>query len=307
MGENAGMLSELHIIWNPIAGNGAAVKVFALVSAALDERGIPFTSAKSAYPGNSTELARIAVADGAKKIVALGGDGTVREVASALCGTDIEMGIIPCGTGNDMVRPLGVSKDPMTALETVLHGSARRMDACMANDEFFFNVAGFGFDVDVLDYTEIYKKRFRNGSMAYLCGLLRAVAGLSMRKTVITWPEGRMEKDVLLLAAGNGTHFGGGMPVAPMADPFDGLLDICVMHDVTRFTALRLLLKFLKGRHLAETKYFTFFRTTELTAACEPFSRLDIDGEVVPGTPVTFKILPKSLLVLLPDGAMAAE
>ncbi len=301
------MQSGLHIIWNPVAGNGAAVKVFALVSAALDERGIPFTSAKSAYPGNSAELACIAVADGAQKIVALGGDGTVREVASALKGTDIEMGIIPCGTGNDMVRPLGISKDPMIALDTVLHGVARRMDACMANDELFFNIAGFGFDVDVLDYTEIYKKRYRNGSIAYLRGLLRAVAGLSMRKTVITWPEGRMEKDALIIAAGNGTHFGGGMPVTPLADPFDGLLDVCVMHDVTKFVAIRLLLKFLKGKHLAEKKYVTYFRTTELTATCEPFSRLDIDGEVIPGTPVTFKILPKSLLVLLPDAAAAAE
>lgn len=295
------MSSDLHIIWNPVAGNGAAVKAFAIVSAALDERGIPFTSAKSAYPGNSLELARVAVADNVKKIVALGGDGTVREVASALKGTDIEMGIIPCGTGNDMVRPLGISKDPLTALDTVLHGAARRMDACMANDELFFNIAGFGFDVDVLDYTEIYKMKFKNGSLAYLCGLLRAVTGLANRRAVIDWPDGHMEKNVLLLAAGNGTHFGGGMPVTPLADPFDGLMDVCVMHDVTPLTVLRLLMRFLKGKHLAETKYVTYFRTTELTASCEPFSRLDVDGEVLPGTPVRFRLLPGALRILLPD------
>ena len=298
------MPSKLHIIWNPVAGNGAAVKAYALVSAALDERGIPFTSAKSAYPGNSVELARAALADGCERIVALGGDGTVREVASALVGTEAMMGIIPCGTGNDMSRPLGIAKEPIAALDTVLHGTVRKMDACMANNELFFNVAGFGFDVDVLDYTEIYKKKTKNGSIAYLRGLLRAVAGLTRRRTVITWPDGRMEKDVLLLAAGNGTHFGGGMPVTPEADPFDGLMDICVMHDVTRLTVLRLLMKFLKGKHLAEKKYITYFRTAELTAQCEPFSRLDVDGEVLPGTPVTFKVLPQSLRVLLPATAI---
>ena len=301
------MPSTLHIIWNPVAGNGAAVKVFALVSAALDEAGIPFTSAKSAYPGNSVELAHAAIAEGCRRVVALGGDGTVREVASALRNTDIEMGIIPCGTGNDMARPLGISTDPRVALDTALHGIVRRMDTCTANGELFINIAGFGFDVDVLDYTEIYKKKYKNGSLAYLRGLLRAVTGLKMRKTTVVWPEGRLEKSVLLLAAGNGTHFGGGMPVTPLADPFDGLLDVCVVHDVTRLTVLRLLARFLKGKHLSETKYVTYFRTTELTAVCEPFSRLDIDGEVLPGTPVTVRIQPKSLSVLLPAPPVCAR
>lgn len=294
------MPSNLHIIWNPIAGNGAAVTMYALVSAALDERGIPFTSAKSAYPGNSAELARTAVADGCERIVALGGDGTVREVASALVGTDVMMGIIPCGTGNDMSRPLGIPKEPLTALDTVLHGTVRKMDACMANNELFFNVAGFGFDVDVLDYTEIYKKKTKNGSLAYLRGLLRAMTGLTQRKTIVTWPDGSLERKAVLLVAGNGTHFGGGMPVTPDADPFDGLMDICIIHDITLWNAPRLLFRFLKGKHLTETKNVTYFRTTELTAKCEPHSRLDIDGEVLPGTPVTFKILPQSLHVLLP-------
>ncbi|MEG1524936.1 MAG: diacylglycerol kinase family lipid kinase [Clostridia bacterium] len=290
-------MADVYIIWNPIAGNGAAVNTYATVSGALDARGIPFIVGKSAYPGHAIVLAKQAIAENCKKIIVLGGDGTVREVATALYGTDVPMGIVPCGTGNDMSRPLGIPTDPLKALEIALNGTPHHMDAAMVNDELFFNVAGFGFDVDVLDYTEIYKKKTKNGSLAYLRGLLRAMTDLKNRETTITWPGGTLQKSTLLIAAGNGTHFGGGMMVTPKADPFDGLLDICVIHDVTKLALLIVLPRFIKGKHLG-TKYVTYFRTTELTAVCDPVSRIDVDGEVMPGTPVTFKILPASLWII---------
>jgi len=294
------MESQLHLIWNPVAGNGAAIGAYQQVTDALAERGIPFSAEKTEYAGHATELAKKAVENGAKKVVVLGGDGTIREVASALMNTDVPLGIISCGTGNDIIRPLKIPKDALTALDIVLAGEARHMDAAMANDLLYFNVAGFGFDVDVLNYVEIYKKRMKNGSLAYLRGLLAALLHLNSRKTKITWPGGSMEADVLIIAAGNGTHFGGGMMVTPKADPFDGLLDICVITNISKIRAYMILPKFMKGEHLS-TKYVTYFKTTELTAVCDPASLLDVDGDVHPGTPVTFKILPKSLWVIAPQ------
>ena len=294
------MLSDLHLIWNPVAGNGAAVRAYQLVTDALAERGIPFSSEKSEYAGNATELAKAAVENGAKKIVVLGGDGTIREVACALMHTNVPLGIISCGTGNDIIRALKIPNDPLAALDIALDGEVREMDAAMANDLLYFNVAGFGFDVDVLRYVEIYKKRMKNGSLAYMRGLLTALLRLNSRKTKISWPEGSMEAEVLIIAAGNGTHFGGGMKVTPKADPFDGLLDICVINNVSKLNAYLILPKFLKGEHLT-TKYVTYFKTTELTAVCEPASLLDVDGDILPGTPVTFKILPKAIRVVVPN------
>lgn len=293
------MVSQLHLIWNPVAGNGAAVNAHQLITDALAERGIPFSAEKSEYAGHATELAAEAVKNGVQKIVVLGGDGTIREVASAVMNTDTQLGIISCGTGNDIIRPLKIPKDPLEALEVALNGEVRHMDAAMANDLLYFNVAGFGFDVDVLRYVEIYKKRMKNGSLAYLRGLLTALLHLSTRKTKFTWPEGEMEADVLIIAAGNGTHFGGGMMVTPKADPFDGLLDICVITNVSKLRAYMILPKFMKGEHLT-TKYVTYFKTTELTAVCEPASLLDVDGDMLPGTPVTFKILPQAMWVVVP-------
>ena len=292
-------MADLHIIWNPVAGNGASLKAYAAVTGALDAAGVPFTAAKSAYPGHAAELAREALAAGHTRIVSLGGDGTAREVAMGVCHTEATMGIIPCGTGNDMVRPLGIPTDPLKALDIVLHGERRRMDAAMANDELFFNVAGFGFDVDVLDYTELYKKKYKNGSLAYLRGLLRAVSSLSNRKTTLSWAGGTAEYNALMVAAANGTHIGGGMMVAPEADPFDGTLSVCVMHDVTKGLLLTYLPRFLQGKRL-NAKHVTYFHATELTAVCEPASRIQVDGEVMPGTPVTFRILPAALWILVP-------
>ena len=118
------MEAQLHLIWNPVAGNGAAKDAYQLVTDALAERGIPFTSEKSESAGHATELAKQAVQDGAKKIVVLGGDGTIREVASALMNTDTVLGIISCGTGNDIIRPLKIPKDPLSALDIVLNSEA---------------------------------------------------------------------------------------------------------------------------------------------------------------------------------------
>ncbi len=292
-------VSRIHVIWNPIAGNGGGARTFSLLDARIRELGISYSQAESLYAGHAVELAKQALIDGHELIIAVGGDGTVREVAGVLIGTDVPLGIIPSGTGNDLARPLGIPRDPLSALDVALSGIKRRMDAGTANGELFFNVAGFGFDVDVLDYTEIYKKKYKNGSLAYLRALLAAIKGLKLRKTRIETDEGAFEKNVLLLAVANGTHFGGGMCVAPTADPFDGALDVCVAHDVNKLTLLRLLPKFMKGKHLG-LPYITYFRTKKLTAACEPVSRVETDGEAVSVTPVTFEIVPAAISVMVP-------
>lgn len=293
------VLSDIHIIWNPVAGNGAARRVFAHVRGLLERAGADFSDAMSEFAGHAVELARTAAQAGHGRVIALGGDGTVREVAIGLMGSDTPLALLPCGTGNDLARALRLPAEPEAALDTALHGRVREMDAAMANDELYFNVAGFGFDVDVLDETEYFKTRTKNGSIAYLRGLLAAVRNLKLRRTHITWEGGELDRDVLLIAAGNGTHFGGGMNVTPKADPFDGLLDICVIHDVSKCALLTVLPLFLKGRHLG-TRFVTYFRAKELKAVCDPVSRIEVDGEVMPGTPVTFRVLPGSMRVVVP-------
>ena len=287
------------MICNPTAKSGGANSVIAQVIELLRQRGAEPTVLYTEYPGHATELGRRAYADGHRLIVAVGGDGTMRETALALVQTDAVFGLIPCGTGNDFARAIGIPTDPVAAVETIFHGADRKLDAGMANDQVFFNVAGFGFDVDVLDYTEEFKPKCKDGSTAYLRGLLKALFGLKLRRSTITFEDGTLEKNVLLIAAGNGRFFGGGMEVTPNADPADGLLDICIIHDVNFFSALTVLPKFLKGKHLG-SRYVTYRKERSCSVMCDPVSRIEVDGERMPGTPVTFRILEKALLMRVP-------
>ncbi len=293
-------MATLHFIFNPVAGNGLSKKKFESMRALLDERGIAYTVAVSEYAGHARLLAGEAAQRKPDCIVAVGGDGTVQEVAAAMIGSGIPLGVFPCGTGNDLVRALHIPSDPALALDVLLNGQVRSLDAGEVNGKLFFNVAGLGFDVDVLIYTERYKKRFR-GLAAYLLGLLRALTGLALKHVCIRTGEETIECDALVVEVGNGTHFGGGMHVTPLADPCDGLLDVCIIRDITKLTVLRVLSRFVKGKHL-DLPCTTYFRATELTVTSDPSSPLQLDGEIMNQTPARFRVLPSVLPVLCGRG-----
>ena len=287
------------LISNRVAGSGSAGAYIDRVKALMENRGVDFEIRETQYPGHATELAKAAVDEGFDVIVAVGGDGTLRETALSVVHTDRVLGLLPCGTGNDYARPLGIPTDAEAALDILLNGETRTVDAGMANDQIFFNIAGFGFDVDVLDYTEEFKPKCKKGETAYRLGCLKAVLGLKLRRSTLTFPDGTIERNVLMAAAGVGTHFGGGMNVLPESDMSDGLLDVCIAHDVKRIGVLKLLPKFIKGKHLG-LKCITYRKATEVSVVCDPVSRIEVDGERMDGTPVTFRILPGALKVRAP-------
>ena len=287
------------LIANRTSGSGSAGAYIDRVKEQLSARGVDFEIRETQRPGHATELSKAAVDEGFDVIVVVGGDGTLRETALSVVHTDRILGLLPCGTGNDYARALGIPTDMVAALDILLNGETRTVDAGMANDQIFFNIAGFGFDVDVLDYTEEFKPKCRNGETAYRLGCLKAVLGLKLRKSPLTFPDGTIEQNVLMAAAGVGTHFGGGMNVLPESDMSDGLLDVCIAHDVRRLGVLKLLPRFIKGKHIG-LKCITYRKTTEVSVVCDPVSRIEVDGERMDGTPVTFRVLPGALRVRAP-------
>lgn len=292
-------MERFYLVANPTSCSGAARQYIDRLKTALDARGVDYVLRETQHPGHATALAKEAVDAGFDVIVSVGGDGTLRETALSLVHTDRVLGLLPCGTGNDFARAVGIPTELEPALEILLNGQNRVIDAGKANDEFFFNIAGFGFDVDVLDYTEQFKPKCKKGGTAYLLGCLKAVFGLKLRRTTVTFPDGSYEQNVLLAAAGIGTHFGGGMNVLPESDPSDGLLDVCIAHDVTRLRLLTLLPRFIKGKHLNEP-VITYRKATEVTFSCDPVSRIEVDGERMAGTPVTFQVLPGAITLRAP-------
>lgn len=291
-------MERIYFIVNFLAGGGRCKLCFAQVEAELKARGVCYEYAQTRYRRHAVELARAAYENGERRIIAVGGDGTVNEVASALAGTDAVMGVLPFGTGNDLSRVLCLPNDPVLALDTLLRGSVRRMDAGDVNGNFFINVAGFGFDVDVLVKTEKYKKRF-DGMFAYLLGIVDALTHLRGRKLKIHLADGEVrEREAILIAVGNGAYFGGGMKALPEADPFDGMFDVCVVRKISVPRFLTLLPRFIKGKHLG-LDVVEYFRAEELYVEGPEDGPIDVDGELYSHAPARFTLQKQALYMLV--------
>lgn len=295
-------MEQICFVVNPAAGGNSCLRKFSAAEERLRELGVPYTALYSEYEGHVTKLVRQALTAGETRVVAVGGDGTAREVAQELLHGEAVMGILPFGTGNDLIRALNIPAQWEDALDLILHAEPRPMDAATVNGQIFLNVAGFGFDVDVLEKTRMSKGRFR-GVFAYLVGLLQALIHLKDYQVTLRANGSELTGRMMLVSVGNGTSIGGGMMVTPKAHPADGLLDVCLVRQVGRLKVLRCLARFVKGRHL-ELEFVQYFNATELTVDSSPPARIQLDGEIICETPAEIQILPGALQVLAGELAL---
>ena len=284
------------LIVNPTAGSGFAMKAVQIVEPVLQSRGILYRVSQTEYPGHGTELARALSKDPeVYAVVAVGGDGTAREVAAGLCNTDKPMGIIPAGTGNDFIKSVGIPNDIRAALECMLSRQPVRTDTGRINGRFFLNVCGTGFDVTVLDYEEKEKARHR-GILPYFLGLLKAIFHYQAISLTITADGTKTEGSFLVCSVANGKYIGGGIPICPVADPADGLLDLVVIRDRKRWQ----IPFYLPGLMLSKALKFRISTHRKVSAVLIEGSglRFNIDGEILSMDRADFSISPSSLLLI---------
>ncbi len=295
-------MRRLYFIVNPISGSGRGKTRFEQVRQRLDALGADYGCVFTQYAGHALALAQEALAQGETTIVSVGGDGTLREVASVLAGREgVTLGILPFGTGNDFAHGVGLPDETDALVSVLLEGSAKAVDVGDADGEFFINVAGFGFDVDVVRYTEKYKKKL-NGMMPYLMGILKALVYLSRTKVQVETDSGEtFEVSATLFSVCNGSRFGGGIRIAPNSDPSDGLFDVCILKAVTLLESLWLLPLCIKGKHLKHEKYFMYFKARSVYARCSVDMPLELDGELIGSAPVRFAVRPGALRLLVGD------
>lgn len=267
------------IIINPLGGKGKSQKALATVEKILAEKNIEYTIHKTEYAGHATEIAKVLSAKPDTKIIAMGGDGSFNEVLNGIDNFEnVTLGIIACGTGNDFVRATGHPTDVKKALDVILYGKTSYIDYIDLGERRCLNVAGTGMDVDVLvRYAEM--KAFR-GKVKYYASLIDTLLHLKFHKLRITMDGNAVEKSVFMIGVGNGTSFGGGMPICPNAKVDDGLLHVVIINESKKRKIPFMLLSFLRGKHV-DKPFTEEYTAKEVIIESLDGGKIETDGEVI--------------------------
>lgn len=286
-------------IVNPAAGHGRGGKRFRALRALLPEAEVLFTERS----GHARELARAAAEGGAQAVVAVGGDGTVGEVADGLLaapGCGAALATFPAGSGCDFARHWLVPSEPGAWLESFRAAKPRRIDAARASwaggTRHFLNVAALGLAGDAAEAVARRGKPL-GGALSYLVEGLLAIVAARARPMRITTDGAVLEGRFHLVAAANTSSFGGGMLLAPDADAGDGLLDLLTIGDLSRLELMGLLARSRNGSHLGRPGV-RLIRAKRIEVEAQD-ATLNLDGDAEGRAPAVFEVLPGILPVLI--------
>ena len=289
-----------YIIFNPTAGAGRSIKTLQKIEQHFKDCNKDYLVAETQYKFHAVTLAKEAIEKGYTGIISVGGDGTLLEIAQVLHGTNETLGVIPAGTGNDFRQAIGVPKDPVAALDIIFAGHSKSVDIGLLNGEkCFINVAGTGFDVDVIKNTNRVRRLF-TGSVAYYLGIVMSIIGYKNIKLDITANGKAFQKTVLLIAIANGKCYAGGLQVAPDSSVTDGLFNIVILNRIAKWRILIELPKLQRGE-VEKIAYAEQFTCSEITIDCAKKQRFNLDGDVYGETPTTFTIRKNALNVFCPE------
>ena len=290
------------IIANPTAGRGRARRIGERVADLLRERGLDSDLMVSKAPGDCERLAREVLARGARQVAACGGDGTVHEVVNGLANSDAVLGVVPCGRGNDLARALGLSRGVEDVVNTLVHGVDRAIDLGKAGDRFFATVASLGFDTAVAQRMRGQGVGFLTralevgGTVSYGLTVLRTLVGYRSSLVRLEGDFGVFEGRILLAATANAPFYGSGIKIVPDAVVDDGMLDVCIVADVSRWTVLRMFLRAYSGAHVGHSAVCVV-QTRTLQIESDDSLWIFADGEPMCEVPAMIEVVPRALKV----------
>ena len=273
-------MKKFHIISNPVAGKkkNKTKNTLELIESVFLKNGVDFQTHFSQGQKDATRIVRELTLAGETEIIAHGGDGTLHEVLNGIAEpARCNIGLIPSGTGNDFAEKIGLPLDPVKATELILNGEAKPTDFLEVGGVRCMNVAGLGMDVDVLERCQKGKMK---GKMKYLLSLLQSLFAYKGIKVQIESEGVQEERDVLIAAACNGSQFGGGIRICPVADVADGKLDAVIVDCIGgKLKIIKAFMQLMKGKILEypSAKHFTCDKLK-----FTPFSpcTVQLDGEL---------------------------
>lgn len=293
---------------NPASAGGSTGKRWAEIARRAAARGLDGDALISSGPGQLSVLAAAAVRDGAGRLVIVGGDGSVNEVVNGIVGAaDVEIAIIPRGTGWDFVRTFDIPRDLDAAIDIALNGSVREVDAGAVTyrtwsgedaHAHFANVASAGISGAIAQRANESSKAL-GGKVSYYWATLAVFFGWQTGEMSVTVDEESRSGRMIDAMICNGRFLGGGMMMCPEAEPDDGLFDIMLIGDVTKRDLAFVLPKTYKGRHLPHPRLELLRGSVVTVDAAEPLP-IELDGEQPGTTPARFEIVPRALKLRVP-------
>lgn len=282
-------MGRAKVILNPVAGRGYGAKVEPTVRHLLEAHGIRFDLVQTNRPGHASELAQEAVRDGYDTVVAVGGDGTTNEVVNGLmAAADGEvtrpLGIIPVGSGSDFSFAVNVPADLEGACRHLANGASRVVDVGRVTvpgqpPRYFDNTVGIGFDA-IVTLEALKVKRLR-GLALYLPVVLKTVFLYDKAPWIdVEFDDQHIRLPAMMIVIANGPREGGSFQVAPDARPDDGILDLCITHEVSRLGMLGLIPHFMKGSHVHRSPV-TMARARRVSIASASKLIVHMDGEIL--------------------------
>ena len=292
------MKKNLLFIVNPISGIGKQKKIEELLKETIDHTLIDYTVRYTERIHHGKELAIEAVGQGCfDAIVAVGGDGSVNDVVSGMVGSNLTLGIIPCGSGNGLARNLKIPLTPTHAIEALNHYKVAEIDTIFLNDRVVTSIAGIGFDARVARRMKQTKVR---GLQAYAKIILTDYPTYKEHTYKLNIDGNEIERKAWFISFANSNQFGYNTAIAPLAKLDDGLIDVCIV-DRIPLLHLPLTAPLLYLNHFELSQHVEYFKAHEVTVYNnkERWVNLDGEGERV-GEELHFYNVRKSLKVLVP-------
>jgi YegS/Rv2252/BmrU family lipid kinase len=302
---------KAHLIYNPTAGPRDARRSLKRICSRLKHHRWSVELRMTEKPGDATDLAQAAVQAGCDVVIAAGGDGTIGEVVNGLVGSRTALGVLPMGTANMLARQLGISthtlSNPLRLQETIngwVEGTIRPADVGQlvgqANDRYFLCWAGVGLDAQITTKMESGPRHTRRLRMLpYAIAIVMVARDFEGVRTRVSLDGNVIRGRVLLIVISNIRQYGAVFNVAPEARIDDGLLDVFVFKGLGFPYAMRHLVKILVQRHMQDPQV-VYRRARHIEVQTERAVPVQVDGDPIATTPVTIKVVPHALRILVP-------
>jgi len=292
--------TRVHVIINPAAGQDQPL--LGKLNSVFQPEDVDWEVFITKKAGDGRRLAQQAVAAGVDVIAVHGGDGTVAEVVSGMIGSDIPLAILPGGTANVLAAELGIPSDPAQAAALFCGGSTlRTIDIGQIDQHYFVQRAGIGLEAQVVVSTEREAKN-RLGWLAYALSAFQALSEPAAIHYSLTLDGLKVETEGFACLIANTGNVGlPGFSLAPTIDVSDGLLDVVVIHQTNLASLLSLAASVVSGSENLNS--IQHWQVREATVETQPPQDVHSDGEIIGKTPITVKVLPQALRVIVPEVA----